>query len=255
MPSDDIRWCYQILDAEPEASLSEIKRSYRDLMNVWHPDRFTHDPRLREKCERKVKELNEAYQRLETFARRGELLAQQKEADSQTGRPSEQELDPSEYLKPIQYRGRWGYCDPLGRLHIAAQFDAAKPFSEGLAAVETSGGWAYVDGSGQIAIEPRFAEAGEFSEGLAAVLLAGKYGYIDKCGEVVVRPRFEAAQRFSEGFAGVRWNGRFGYIRRDGGWLVQPQFSEVHPFANGRGYARLGEIWAHVTRSGETQYL
>ena len=53
---------YQILDASPTASLEEIRLLYRDLAQVWHPDRFQENPRLREKAEAKLQSINTAYE-------------------------------------------------------------------------------------------------------------------------------------------------------------------------------------------------
>ena len=61
---DDIRECYRILDLEPGASLEEIKRAYRELVKVWHPDRFRSDPKLQAKAGEKLKQINLAYERL-----------------------------------------------------------------------------------------------------------------------------------------------------------------------------------------------
>jgi curved DNA-binding protein CbpA len=61
---DELREFYTVLGVAPGASAHELKESYRDLAKVWHPDRFAHDPRLRQKAEEKLKEINEAYDRL-----------------------------------------------------------------------------------------------------------------------------------------------------------------------------------------------
>jgi hypothetical protein len=61
---DGLRECYRILEVEPGASLDDVKRSYRELVKVWHPDRFDHDPKLREKAVEKLKQINLAYERL-----------------------------------------------------------------------------------------------------------------------------------------------------------------------------------------------
>ncbi|MBI5590648.1 MAG: RDD family protein [Deltaproteobacteria bacterium] len=53
---------YEILRLKPDASVEELKLAYRDLVNVWHPDRFLHNPRLKEKAERQLQEINEAYE-------------------------------------------------------------------------------------------------------------------------------------------------------------------------------------------------
>ncbi|PZD73579.1 Chaperone protein DnaJ [Acaryochloris thomasi RCC1774] len=57
----------QILELESNASLGEIKQAYKDLVTVWHPDRFGHNPRLREKAEGKLKQFNQAYEALRSW--------------------------------------------------------------------------------------------------------------------------------------------------------------------------------------------
>ncbi len=52
---------FEILETEPDASIDDIKQAYRDLVNVWHPDRFLHNARLKQKAEEKMKEINKAY--------------------------------------------------------------------------------------------------------------------------------------------------------------------------------------------------
>lgn len=55
---------YEILDLEPSASLLEVKQAYKDLASVWHPDRYSHNPRLQKKAEDKLKEINQAYEKI-----------------------------------------------------------------------------------------------------------------------------------------------------------------------------------------------
>ncbi len=60
----ELEKCFEILDLQPGAGMEEIKAAYRDAVSVWHPDRFSHNLRLRKKAERKIKEINEAYETL-----------------------------------------------------------------------------------------------------------------------------------------------------------------------------------------------
>jgi hypothetical protein len=61
---DEISRCYQVLGLEIGSSQEEVKRAYRDLVRVWHPDRFSHDERLQVVAQDKLKEINGAYETL-----------------------------------------------------------------------------------------------------------------------------------------------------------------------------------------------
>jgi curved DNA-binding protein CbpA len=55
---------YQIFGLKQGASKEEVKQTYRDLVNVWHPDRFANNSRLQQKANEKLREINLAYKRL-----------------------------------------------------------------------------------------------------------------------------------------------------------------------------------------------
>ena len=58
---EDIKKYFDMLGLHIDASLDEVKQSYRDQINVWHPDRFQNNLRLQTKATEKLKEINEAY--------------------------------------------------------------------------------------------------------------------------------------------------------------------------------------------------
>jgi DnaJ-class molecular chaperone len=60
-----IEECYQILETPATASPDEIRKSYRTLVNVWHPDRFVGNEPLRMGAQRKLARINEAFGVLE----------------------------------------------------------------------------------------------------------------------------------------------------------------------------------------------
>ena len=63
----DIEKCFEILRVSSHSSSDEVKQAYRDLVNVWHPDRFSHNDRLRKKAEEELKRINLAYQEILQF--------------------------------------------------------------------------------------------------------------------------------------------------------------------------------------------
>jgi hypothetical protein len=62
--NDELIKYYELLGVAPGASMPELKTAHRDLAKVWHPDRFAHDPRLQQKAQEKLKEINEAFDQL-----------------------------------------------------------------------------------------------------------------------------------------------------------------------------------------------
>lgn len=59
---DKIKRCYEILELPPGSSQDEIRQAYKDLAFVWHPDRYSHNPRLQQKAQDKLKKINSAYE-------------------------------------------------------------------------------------------------------------------------------------------------------------------------------------------------
>jgi uncharacterized RDD family membrane protein YckC len=58
----NVKKSFEILGLTPDASVGDLKLAYRDMVNVWHPDRFLSNPRLKEKAEQQLQEINQAYE-------------------------------------------------------------------------------------------------------------------------------------------------------------------------------------------------
>src|SRR4030095_11043958 len=56
---------YELFGLAPGSSVEELKKAYRDLVKVWHPDRFGGNPPLQRKAQEKLKQVNLAYERLQ----------------------------------------------------------------------------------------------------------------------------------------------------------------------------------------------
>ena len=65
---------YAVLGLAPTASAREIKRAHRDLVRLWHPDRFASGSRLQAEAIERLKEINVAYEVLAQF-RQAEILS------------------------------------------------------------------------------------------------------------------------------------------------------------------------------------
>lgn len=66
--------CYDILRIEYDCSWPEVRKSYKTLIQKWHPDRFTDDLEGKNTATSKIKELNLAYQQLENYYKEHGIL-------------------------------------------------------------------------------------------------------------------------------------------------------------------------------------
>src|SRR5262245_27680018 len=51
----------RIFEIDDRRTPEEVRAAYRELVKVWHPDRFANDPGLRAKADRRLQEINYAY--------------------------------------------------------------------------------------------------------------------------------------------------------------------------------------------------
>lgn len=58
----------RVLKLPPSATSGDVKRAYRQLVKVWHPDRFSNDPDLQARATAELASINEAYEALKTLA-------------------------------------------------------------------------------------------------------------------------------------------------------------------------------------------
>jgi hypothetical protein len=67
----DARAAFALLGVPPQASTATIREAYRDLIKVWHPDRFAGDARLQAKATERTRDLNQAYEVATAYAAAG----------------------------------------------------------------------------------------------------------------------------------------------------------------------------------------
>ena len=73
--------------------------------------------------------------------------------------------------------GKWGFVNRKGEVVISPAYEAAKSFSNGLAAVRIGEGWGFINASGKCVIESKFYDADYFTEAGAVMVadLEGQY--------------------------------------------------------------------------------
>ncbi|HKR00310.1 MAG TPA: J domain-containing protein [Pyrinomonadaceae bacterium] len=116
---DELDRCYELLGVKAGASVQELKTAHRDLAKVWHPDRFAHDPRLQQKAQEKLKEINEAFDQImaEKAGRRSRASA--------SANPSEKTRQSPSPAVPAR-RTRWQLILPAVLVFAAIFFAASR---------------------------------------------------------------------------------------------------------------------------------
>jgi curved DNA-binding protein CbpA len=63
----DLKCCLEILELKNATSIGQVKHAYRELVQVWHPDRFPTDSPIKKRADEKMHEINMAYEKLVSF--------------------------------------------------------------------------------------------------------------------------------------------------------------------------------------------
>ena len=143
-------------------------------------------------------------------------------------------------LAAVKQDGLWGYINTEGQYVLPPQYEDAFLFSDQVAAVKKGGKWGFINRSGKFLIEPKYDDAAIFRQGLAAVKWEGRWGFVDKTGEMVIPPRWEQVYFFQDNRCGVRVDGKWGYLDRSGHLVVPPKYDEVLAFSEGLAAVNVG---------------
>ena len=83
-PMSELRYYFNILEIPVDASYEEAKAAYRDLVDVWHPDRYSRNTRLQIKATEKLKQINTAWQHLDAYYRTEKTATNEQEGLNQS---------------------------------------------------------------------------------------------------------------------------------------------------------------------------
>jgi hypothetical protein len=177
--------------------------------------------------------------------------AQEDEEDMMQEDESE-ELTPDEnaYLKPQKENGRWGYVSQSGEIVVPFKYEAAKKFSEDMAAVRLRGKWGFVDNTGAEVIPPVYDGLKNFSNGMAAVKSRGRWGFVDKAGNEAVPPVYDGLKNFSNDAGAVKFKKKWGFVDRTGKEIIPPAYDGIRSFSDDMAAVKSRGKWGFVDRSG-----
>jgi hypothetical protein len=74
--------------------MEDVERAYKELSNAWRPENFQNLPRYKRKAELKLKEINEAYERLQSYLAARPHLEVHNNRSAPATKPVENKADP-----------------------------------------------------------------------------------------------------------------------------------------------------------------
>lgn len=98
MDESQISAYLELFDLPDSFTEAQLKQAYRDLIQVWHPDKHAHHERLRLKAEEKTKEINQAYESLQSILINGSFRFERtkggRRSETDGNKPTESHREP-----------------------------------------------------------------------------------------------------------------------------------------------------------------
>lgn len=134
----------------------------------------------------------------------------------------------------VKLVGRWGFIDTTGQFLLPARYEAARDFSEQLAAVRIDSKWGAITHTGRFAVKPSFDLLTSFKYGMAVATVGSQTGVVSRTGAFVLEPKYQMATILSPSLIAVKTNDLWGLVAPDGTWIVQPVFQSIFAPVNGK---------------------
>ena len=97
--------------------------------------------------------------------------------------------------------GTWGYMDCNGNVIIAAQYDGAMKFSEGIAAVKRDDKWGFINKEGNVVVSCEYDEVdSSFKDGIGKLVRNGEIFLFDKSGRLIDSYKQEKNNYYSQSY-------------------------------------------------------
>jgi hypothetical protein len=127
MDESQIAAYLELLDLPDAFTEAQLKQAYHDLVQVWHPDKHSHNERLRRKADEKMKEINHAYEVLQSRLINGVFRFER--SRSRSASPASGTEPPSAHPPPPQAHSQPAESTPQDTPHPAIESQALKRLS------------------------------------------------------------------------------------------------------------------------------
>ena len=121
---NDIAQYYAVLSIDSAASPETVKKAYRNLAKIWHPDRYVHDSRLKAQAEIEIKKINQAYTAIKSYWELEHNTLKQIPGDSQSQVSIKKNTPDFYYCQGVDYAAQQNYNDALISFAQAIRLDA-----------------------------------------------------------------------------------------------------------------------------------
>lgn len=120
--------------------------------------------------------------------------------------------------------GSYGYCDTIGNVKIAHQYDTITAWHDGMAAIRFKKKWGYINKREQMTVQPYYTLALPFINGAAEVFDGKKWMFVSKEGKNINSVSYDSIQKTSSGKWYVFNKGLYGLCDSNGRELIPPSY-------------------------------
>lgn len=102
---------------------------------------------------------------------------------------------------------------------LEGRFEAARTFSNGIAAVQLTGKWGFINQAGMAIVPPKYDEIKPCQNGFATVRISRVHGLADLAGHLIAPVDYEFLDYAGNGLFRVEQGGATGYLDTSGKWI------------------------------------
>lgn len=151
----------------------------------------------------------------------------------------------------------YGYVNAKGENKIAAVYEDADDFHDGIAVVEVGGKKGVINDAGSYVIQPTYDDLENLGDGIVEYELNGKVGALNKRGEILIQPVYEDfGDLVDNDLIPARQNGKWGYINGKGSNKIAHLYEDAESFFEGYAWVRQGAngVYVLINTKGDIQF-